>query len=173
MPFVVVRRPKVTRIPDVERIMRVVPERRESIRASRLNTPSRSAGKRVVGIQAEVLCHVLTVAEVESVIPRTVDGLLVHDAAQHGNSRCSKSSRQRTRFACDNRIAARILSQNSDGRVNVNRLVFMKAELVDVFDFHDRVLRRGPLISEVKLLGNRIAIFRVHQSSRCTSNQGR
>ena len=112
-----------------------------------------------------MLGHVLAIAEVESVIPRTVDRLLIHNPAEHWNSRSGEGCRERTRVTYDSRITRSISTQNGDMWVDVYGLVLMQAKFVDVFDFHDRVLRRSPLISEVELLGNRVAIGRVHQSA--------
>ena len=43
---------------------------------------------------------------------------------------------------------------------------------MDVFDLHNGVLRRCPLVSEVKLLRHGIAIIGVHQTARCAIDQG-
>src|SRR5437899_10919674 len=100
-----------------------------------------------------MLSHTLAIDEVKPIISRPVYGLFVHNAAQHGNSSCGKSRRQWARFACDNWIAARVCSENSDGWVDVHCLVFVEAKGVHVFHFHDRIFRRRPLISDVKLMG--------------------
>src|SRR5260370_21409490 len=118
VPFVVVRGSEVTRIPDVQRIVRVVPESRARVSASGFDSPSHSAGKRVIGIQADVLGHVLAIAEVESVIPRTVDRLLIHDAAEHRNSRSGERCRERTCITYDGGITRGIDAQNGDMRVD-------------------------------------------------------
>jgi len=49
-----------------------------------------------------------------------------------------------SRIACDNRSAGiRTVPKTAIVGFDVNRLVFVKAKRVDVFDFHDRVFRRA------------------------------
>src|SRR5438270_130309 len=92
--------------------------------------------------------HTLTIAEIQSVVTGPINGLFIHNAAEHraraatgiripvGIACCSgKSGGQRTRFADDGWISARVCSQNSDRWIDVDGLVFVEAKSVHVLHF--------------------------------------
>ena len=52
--------------------------------------------------------------------------------------------------------------------VDVNGLVFVQTEDVDVFDFESRISIESPAITEIKFLGDRVAIVRIRQATDAT-----
>src|SRR5713226_7091434 len=111
----------------------------------------------------------LTIADVQAVVARASNRGLVANAAQNGHAGRRKSGIKRPEEAARGAGPAErgdVVWSHGNIRVHVHGLVLMQTEHVNVFHLDHGLGVKGPRISAVKLLGDRVAVIRVHQTSR-------
>src|SRR5207237_5373824 len=112
--------------------------------------------QRIVRVDGEAMSHALAEGEVRAVVVRPVNRLVVAYAAQFWLARRLKRCIERTRAAD---------SAHWNFLVDVDGLVFMKAENVRVLHLNRRIRIQRPAITAIEFLTHRIAIVGVHQTT--------
>src|ERR1700733_6627195 len=114
-------------------------------------------GVGVVDGSGEALPHLLAIADVESVIIRTPDGLLIRDPAKLRHASSVECGREGSRSSSSSEVL---------NRIDVDSLVVMQTAGLYEVDFDDREVVRRILESRVDLLRVRVAIAGIHDAAR-------